>query len=245
MNRHINWLLAASLGVGGLALTGCDKSGKQASNDPRDKTTAADDKTLINKDDAARTAGSKTTGDQIGTVDLNNIYNTIGEPVNEGFKNGKLSDVVDYFVKGDRDRLGKIDDKNDLKTSADAFTGLWKSKFNNGFDIKHDEVLQNWLMVKKTGEDKNYTYANATIPASHGVREVTIPVIKDHLKWRIDVPDTFNSGELYTMLTSRLGQLQTGKDNWPADQLEAKRMVVHSFYATLFGVDKTGALGVK
>jgi len=255
MTRRLNWMMAAAIGVGGAALAGCDRNNTTASNtgdaardtartaknvspatdNPRDNTAAADNKALSNTTDAARTAGSQIPGDQIGSVDLNHIYNAVHEPVTAAFKNGNAADVADYFVKADRDRIGKMQKSDELKGSSDAFTKAWNAKYNAKFDVG-DDVLKNWLQVQKTGETKDVTMANAVIPASHGLPEVRIPLVKDDLKWRLDVPDSLDGQKTFDAVKDSLYKAGQMSAQWPSDQLEAKRHVVHSFYANLFGV---------
>lgn len=239
MNKHFNWLVAASLSVGGMAFMGCDK-GTTASNNPntdatgRDNTAAADGKTINNKSDAARTAGEQLAGDQIGRMDLNNIYNAIEEPVKAAFKTGKLDNVADYFTKADHDRIGKLDNHNDeLKGSADTFTKSWKGKYNDGFDVG-DKEMANWLQVQKSGETKDITMANAMIPASHGLPAVTIPLVKDGLKWKIDVKDNVDGTKVWNTVKNQVYTVGNSHDKLPADQIEARRHVVHAFYVELF-----------
>jgi len=239
MMRHFTWLVAATLSVGGMAFMGCEKTNSTANNSGkdmtgRDNTAAADNKVINNKTDAARTAGEQIAGDQIGALDLNSIYNAVEEPVKAAFKHGKLDNVADYFTKADHDRIGKLDNRNDeLKGSADTFTKSWKGKYNDGFDVG-DKEMANWLQVQKSGETKDVTMANAMIPAGHGLPAVTIPLVKDGLKWRIDVPDTVDGTKVWNTVKNQVYTVGNSHDKLPADQIEARRYVVHSFYVELF-----------
>ncbi|HSI34491.1 MAG: hypothetical protein ACAI43_13750 [Phycisphaerae bacterium] len=231
MTRKLNWLMAATLGVGGMAFMGCDRDNKTTA----DKGTAGDSKVVTNPGDAARTAGSQIPGDQIGTIDLNSIYNAVHEPVKQAYNDGDLGDVVDYFTKADKDRIGKMQDSAELKGAADSFTKAWNAKYNAKFDVG-DDVLKNWLQVQKSGETKDVTMANAMIPASHGLPAVTIPLVKDNLKWHVDVPDTLNGQMVHDAVKNSLNKVGSMSGDWSKDQLDAKRHVVHAFYAELFGV---------
>ncbi|HYE18414.1 MAG TPA: hypothetical protein VEA69_08215 [Tepidisphaeraceae bacterium] len=232
MTRKLNWLMAATLGVGGIAFTGCDRDNKTTANN--NPSTTGDGKVVTNPGDAARTAGANLPGDQIGTVDLSSIYNALHEPVDAAFDDGDLGDAVEYFGKADRDRIGKMQESAELKGAADTFTKAWNGKYNAKFDVG-DDVLKNWVMVQKSGETNDVTMANAMIPASHGLPAVTIPLVKDNLKWRLDVPDTLNGQMVHDAVKNSLNKVGTMSGDWAKDQLDAKRHVLHAFYAELFG----------
>jgi hypothetical protein len=236
MKRHLNWLLAAAMGAGLGGLTGCERNNTgtpRASSDNTQKT--ATDQNLKNKEDASRVAGSKLPGDQIGVMDLNNVYKTVGSAAEAALTKGGFDDLVERFVKADRDRIGNFKDQkfDDLDGRAESFRKDWKAKYNADFAIG-DKDLENWLTVSKTGESSDVTMAKAEIPASHGLPALTIPLVKDAMAWRIDVPDSLTGQDLKNQVLTHLTQVDEQRDKWPADQLEAKRLVVHHIYMALF-----------
>jgi len=233
MTRKLNWLMAATLGVGGMAFMGCDRDTNTTATN-NNPAGAGDGKTVTTPADAARTAGTQIPGDQIGSVDLNNIYNAIHEPVGEAFDDGDLGDAVEYFTEADRNRIGKLSDNAELKGSADTFGKAWNTKYNGKFDVG-DDVLKNWVQVQKSGQTDDVTMANAMIPASHGLPAVTIPLVKDNLKWRVNVPDSVNGQMVHDAVKNTLNKVGNMSGDWAKDQLEAKRYAVHAFYAELFG----------
>jgi hypothetical protein len=234
MKRQLTWFLGAALAVGGVVMGGCDRKDSTASNTNK---AAEDSKVVTNKDEAAKTAGAQIPGDQIGAVDLNNIYRTLGDAAEAGITKGGFDDMVERFAEPDRKRIGDFKDQKfaDLDGRIDQFRNEWKAKYNADLDID-DKVFENWLRVQKVSETGSATLARATIPASHGLPDVTIPLVKDALAWRIDLPDTASGEQLKTQVLASLTKLSDMKATWPADQLDAKRAVVHHVYAGLLGV---------
>jgi hypothetical protein len=235
MKRALNWTLAAAMGVGGLALAGCDRDSSTASKTGTNTNTSTPDQNISNKDEAARVAGSRLPGDQIGVADLNNIYKSVGETVEAALTKGSFDDMVERFNEPDRKRIGDLKDQkfDDLDGRVEAFRKDWKAKYNADFDID-DNVLQNWLSVSKTGENSSVTTANAVMPASHGLPAITIPLVKDAMAWRIDLPDSVSGQDLKNQVLTQITKLDEMRDKWPANPLEAKRSVVHHVYAALF-----------
>src|SRR5687768_5845508 len=136
MKRAMNWLLAASLGAGGLALAGCDRDNANTTSNSGNSSTATD-QNIRNKDDAAKVAGSQIPGDQIGVADLNNLYRTLGDTSEAALNKGSFDDMVERFVEADRKRIGDFKDMkfDDLDGRVDSFRTAWKAKYNADFDI--------------------------------------------------------------------------------------------------------------
>ena len=234
MKRAMNWLLAASLGAGGLALAGCDRDNNTTSSNTGNSSTATD-QNIRNKDDAAKVAGSQIPGDQIGVADLNNLYRTLGDNAEAALTKGSFDDMVERFVDADRKRIGDFKDMkfDDLDGRVESFRQAWKAKYNADFDID-DKVFENWARVSNAGQTSDKTMAHAVIPAGHSLPSLTIPLVKDAAAWRIDLPDTVTGEQLKQGVLTHLTQADQMKSQWPADVLEAKRMVVHHVYAGLF-----------
>jgi len=234
MKRAMNWLLAASLGAGGLALAGCDRDNANTTSNTGNSGTATD-QNIRNKDDAAKVAGSQIPGDQIGVMDLNNIYKTLGDTSEAALSKGSFDDMVERFVEADRKRIGDFKDMkfDDLDAKVDAFRSAFKAKYNADFDID-DKVFENWAMVSNAGQTADKTAAHAVIPQGHGLPSVRVPLVKDAAAWRIDLPDSLTGEQLKSAVLTGLTQVGQTKAQWPADVLEAKRTVVHHVYAGLF-----------
>lgn len=241
MTRHLKWIVASSLSVGGFAFMGCDRNDNVRSdaNNPNP--------TVTNRDDAAQTAGANLPGDQIGTVDLTNIYNSLGNTVEQATSKGEFDDVVDHFDKPDRDRIGNFKDQKfaDLDGTVDQFKKDWKAKYSHDLDIDNSKVFENWAKVTKDGETKDWTKVNVVLPAGHGLPELTIPLIKHQMTWKIDVPDQMGGEQLKSGLMAHLNHFGGMKDKWEANELEAKRALAHHVFMALMNkpmTDLGGAL---
>jgi hypothetical protein len=236
MKRAMKWILAASLGAGGLALAGCERNdSNKTTSSGGSNTSSTADQNIRNKDDAAKVAGSKIPGDQIGVADLNLIYKTLGDTAEAALTKGSFDDMVERFVEADRKRIGDFKDMkfDDLDGRIEAFRQAWKAKYNADFDID-DKVLENWATVSKAGESSDKTMANAMIPAGHSLPAITVPLVKDNVAWRIDLPDDVSGAQLKQNVLTHLTKFDQMKAQWPADVLEAKRTAVHHVYAGLF-----------
>ena len=231
MRKHLHWILTASLGISSTAFLGCEKSSTsspQSSNTSR-SNQAEDSKIINNKADAAKTAGSMIPGDQIGAADLTKIYGTLGETAEAALTKNGLDDLAERVTPADKNRLGKaVDEKSpELDGRIDALNKDYNAKYNGKFNLDKSKVFENWAKVQKTGEDKDTTRANAMIPAGHGLPELTVPLVKDHESWRIDMPDDVTALQLRKNVNDELTAIDTAKDQWPGDQLDAQRAIVH------------------
>jgi hypothetical protein len=232
MHKHLNWVLTASLGLSGLAMVGCDKDNSRAS---KDSNPAADSKIINNKNDAASVAGSKIPGDQIGTADLTKIYGVLGDTAEAALTKGGLNDLTERLSSTDRDRIGKAADLKDanLDGRVDQLNKDYSGKYNDKFNLDKSKVFENWAKVQKTREDGDKTYANVTIPASHGMPELVVPVVKDHEAWKIDAPDDLTGTQLKSNVLTEVTAIDTTKAEWPSDQLDAQRAMVHHVLAAV------------
>src|SRR5687767_12497189 len=112
MRKHLNWIVAASLGLSSAAFLGCDRSNTSSNTGPArtDANTnapAPDAKVLNNKEDAARTAGTLIPGDQIGAGDLTKIYGVLGNVAEDSLDKGNFDDLVSNLAAPDQERIGK------------------------------------------------------------------------------------------------------------------------------------------
>jgi len=231
MNKRINWIVAGALGVSGMAFMGCERSNTTGtrvdSTTPGNKDTN-DGKVINNKDDAARTAGANMPGDQIGTGDLTLIYTALGGTAGDALTKKDFDAVVNRLVKADRDRIGDVKDQKfaELDGRIDQLNKDWKAKY--GHDINFDNKdFENWVQVQKAGQNADKTMANAMIPASHGLPALTVPLVKDAVAWKIDLPDDVSGTQLKNNLQTHLTMVGQMKDQWPANELDAKHAVVH------------------
>jgi hypothetical protein len=93
-----------------------------------------------------------------------------------------------------------------------------------------------------TNREPGRNVAYATIPASHGLPELQVPLIHEMGGWKIDVPDNVTGEQLRDNLLKHLTMADDDKANWPSDVNDAYRAVSHHVLAAIFNADaKTGS----
>jgi hypothetical protein len=234
MRKHLNWIFAASLGLSSAAFLGCERSSTSSTTGGTARTdadkAAQDSKVISNKEDAARTAGTLIPGDQIGAADLTKIYGVLGNVAEDAMDKGNFDKLVSNLAAPDQDRVGKQFANQtfaDLDGRIDALQKDFKAKYNDNFSLNDSKVFENWAKVQKTGESADKTMVNVMLPASHGLPELTIPMVKDNQAFRIDVPDQVAGEQLKQNLMNHLTEVGNMKDQWPANKLDAQRAFVH------------------
>lgn len=77
--------------------------------------------------------------------------------------------------------------------------------------------------------------AVVTIPGSHGLPEIRVPLIQERLdSWRIDVPDTLDANTLRMNLEQQLTKAQQMQAQWPADEQLAAAAMTHHVLLAIF-----------
>jgi len=233
--------MAASLGLSSAAFLGCDRTASNTSTGTPSGTNSGtarsdasqDSKIINNKSDAAKTAGSMIPGDQIGTADLTKIYGILGNIAEDALDKGNFDKLVSNLAAPDQDRIGKkfaTQSFPDLDGRVDQLQKDFKSKYNDNFNLNESKVFENWAKVQKTGETADKTMVNVMLPASHGLPALTIPMVKDHEAFRVDIPDQVNGDQLKQSLQDHLTEVDNMKDQWPTDKLDAQRAIVHHVF---------------
>jgi hypothetical protein len=82
--------------------------------------------------------------------------------------------------------------------------------------------------------DPGRNIASVKIAASHGMPELTVPMIHEAGGWKIDVPDTVDAAKLRDNVSNALAKLQENKDKWSPDANEAYRAVTHKVLLAIF-----------
>jgi len=91
--------------------------------------------------------------------------------------------------------------------------------------------------------DKGRNIATVTIPASHDMPELKVPLIHEGAlgKWKINVPDSVDGPKLKDNLLKHLTMADEMKDKWPADVNDAYRAVSHHVLEALLDADNQKA----
>jgi hypothetical protein len=124
-------------------------------------------------------------------------------------------------IKVDTDRNPDGSVKADVK--VENKTGVDAPKVNTDGQTAADKNLN----------DPGRNIASVTIPASHGLPEVKVPLIHEAGGWKIDVPDTLDANKLRDNVKNALTMCKENKDKWPADENEAYRVVSHKILAAI------------
>jgi hypothetical protein len=82
--------------------------------------------------------------------------------------------------------------------------------------------------------DPGRNIASVKIAASHGMPELTVPMIHEAGGWKIDVPDSVDAAKLRENVSNAVAKCQENKDKWPADANEAYRAVTHKVLLAIF-----------
>jgi flagellar hook-basal body complex protein FliE len=82
--------------------------------------------------------------------------------------------------------------------------------------------------------DPGRNIASVKIAASHGMPELTVPMIHEAGGWKIDIPDSVDSAKLRDNVSNALAKCQENKDKWPADANESYRAVTHKVLLAIF-----------
>jgi hypothetical protein len=85
----------------------------------------------------------------------------------------------------------------------------------------------------RTASSSSAGGVSVTIPASQGMPETRLNLVRDGSSWKIDLPDNIDGKELSQRLQQHLQMAAQSKDQWPADANEAARAISHHVLAAL------------
>jgi len=103
---------------------------------------------------------------------------------------------------------------------------------NTGVDVPKPNT-NGQTAADKNLNDPGRNIASVTIPASHGLPEVKVPLIHEAGGWKIDIPDSLTTDKLRDNVKNALNMCKEHKDQWPADENEAFRGVSHKILAAI------------
>lgn len=112
----------------------------------------------------------------------------------------------------DVDVDGKADGSKELEVDVDRKSGI-DSPDSTSADTNRNDP----------GRD----IATLTVMASHGLQELTVPLIREAGGWKIDVPDTLTAEKLRTNLHQHLKTALDMKAQWPSNVNDAHAYVGH------------------
>lgn len=78
-----------------------------------------------------------------------------------------------------------------------------------------------------------------SIPASHGLPEVRVPLVKDGADFKISVPSTLTPARLQANLSRELTRANDMKAQWPDDATQAQRALAHHVMLAVMDQDSS------
>jgi hypothetical protein len=234
---------AAVLAIGGMAFVGCNKDENKTADTRTPGQKAGD--AVQQGVDGANAAGHSATqkaGDvatqaaaaisPTGAPGIKGVRNLLEGVVDNALDKNNFNKVASYFTKADEDRIKATKpDTADLDAAIDQFNTSWKGKYGEKFGIKDKDAIFNDQFVALSGPagstGDSTTGASAVIAASHGLPELTIPLVIEGGLYKIDIPDTEDGKVLHDNLLTAIKDLQDKSSAWPDDKADAYRQVSH------------------
>jgi len=180
MPRKLNWVLSASLAVGGVAFIG-QSTVRAADQNDQSNTSAQQPRNDQNVGDKSAERGTGTVQERTtgatplalpsGASQSNEMANaaSLSAPIvgatNQAMSKDGLDNMVGYFVDQDRDRLKDIDklDAKELNGRIDALNKTFHDKYNVKFDLDDRDFSANQA-VKGEIQDPNQFVQNWPVP---------------------------------------------------------------------------------
>jgi len=230
--------LAALLAIGGIGFAGCNKSDNSTADTrtPGQKAGDAVQKGVDNTTQEASTAAKKAaaTVSPTGATGIKGARNVFEGVVENAFDKNNFNKIASYFTKADEDRIkASKPDTADLDAAIDQFNTSWKGKYGENFGIKDTESIFNPQFVAlsgpagTTGDSTAGASTTAKVAESHGMPELSVPLVQEGGLYKIDVPDDVDGKVLHDNLLSAIKDLQGKSSSWPDDKAEAYRQVSH------------------
>jgi hypothetical protein len=252
MNNVRNGFVATALAVGTIAFAGCNRDetttssttstpgGSTASTDTRTPGQKVGDAIQRSGDAVQRGVDATTRGvsnaatqatgmvSPSGASDIKGVRNTIEGIVTNALDRNNFNTMASFLTDADGKRLTATKpETKDLDDQIDAFRKAWNDKYGDAFKVMSaDAVYTPEFMALSQSSAGNASTATATIPASHGLPALTVPLAAEGGKWRADIDDSIDASKVVANLKAALTELSdTGK--WPGDKNEAYRHVTH------------------
>jgi hypothetical protein len=181
--------------------------------------------------------------------------NRIGDYANQEFT--ELDGIVDAIRKQWKDKYGDAFDVDKEK----AFTQVVLMQA----EIQDPAlVAANWPVAPVQGDaatagaaerkpppadannpdsniEKGRDIALAVFPASHGLPQINVSLVRELPGWRIDIPNDVTGPQLNAALTKHLTHVKDNAASWPADVNQASMMVAHHVMMACYNVDMPGS----
>jgi hypothetical protein len=230
--------LAAVLAIGCVGFLGCNKDENKTADTRTPGQKAGDavqhgvDATTQQASNAATQAAGALS--PTGATGVKGARNVIEGVVENALDKNNFNKLASYFTKADEDRIkASKPDTADLDAAIDQFNSSWKSKYGENFGIKDNESIFNGQFLAlnspagTTGDSTAGAATVATVAASHGMPELSIPLAQEGGLYKINIPDDVDGKMLHDNLLTAIKDLQGKSSSWPDDKAEAYRQVSH------------------
>ena len=238
--RFLTYVTAAALAAGTFGLAGCKDDPAANNTSTADNRTPgqAVDNALDKAGDKAGELTNATTREAGNLADkasavlspsgadtVAGIRGTIEGVVQNVAQGDDWEGMADFFTEADEKRIMSAKgDTADLNAMADKFTAAYREKYNDAFTVMNasEKFNADFMTLPAAAQDGKGT---ATIKASHGLPELTLPFVVQDGKWKLDIPDSLDTAKLYASLKQAFADLDVSK--LPATEVEAARHVSH------------------
>jgi hypothetical protein len=85
--------------------------------------------------------------------------------------------------------------------------------------------------------EKGRDIALAVFPASHGLPQINVSLVRELPGWRIDIPNDVTGPQLNAALTKHLTHVKDNAAQWPGDVNDACAMVAHHVMMACYNLD--------
>jgi len=209
--------------------------------------------TLANATEAALTKGGF---DDLVERFVDADRNRIGK---DGFSEKDMPEIDDMVKRIQADWKAKYNQDFKIKDQAavysDQFAMIETGEFGSNAKLAADQTKNSGEPTAKSDDnangndkkdqnlEKDRNIATVTIPASHDMPELKVPLIQEAPlgKWKINVPDSVDGPKLKANLQKHLSMVADMKDKWPADVNEAYRAVSHHILMAVLDSDNQAA----
>ncbi len=83
--------------------------------------------------------------------------------------------------------------------------------------------------------------AQVIVPASHGLAQLSVPMVKEDGQWVLCVPDNVDAQKLHDCLLRHISMMDDQKATWPTDVNDAQRMANHHILAAIYESEQKSA----
>lgn len=99
---------------------------------------------------------------------------------------------------------------------------------------------QQWGQGQQKHLDKGREVAIVTFPASHGLPECNVSLVREGMGWKLDIPDNITGDQLQQNLSTHLTRFGEMSAQWGSDANETSRLAAHHVCLALYGIPSQG-----